>query len=77
MATKPIGIDEAGNLPARARTKLAMNLADGSTPEGSALTANFVRFVDQNGDQLPVGSVTTIHVNTVTGDIDDITFEEA
>ncbi|TDL43821.1 SGNH/GDSL hydrolase family protein [Microbacterium oleivorans] len=39
MATKPIGIDDAGNLPARARTKLATNLADDSTPEGSALTA--------------------------------------
>ena len=37
----------------------------------------FVRFVDQNGDPLPEGSLTTIHVNTVTGDIDDITFAEA
>lgn len=48
--------------------------------EGSAfraeLSAAFVRFVDQNGDPLPPGSLTTIHVNTVTGDIDDITFEE-
>lgn len=43
----------------------------------SELTSAFVRFVDQNGDPLPVGSLTTIHVNTVTGDIDDITFEEA
>ncbi|GAA4774755.1 hypothetical protein [Microbacterium gilvum] len=41
------------------------------------LDTHFVRFVDQNGDPLPAGSVTTIHVNTVTGDIDDITFEEA
>lgn len=40
------------------------------------LTNTFVRFVDQNGDPLPAGSLTTIHVNTVTGDIDDITFEE-
>lgn len=38
---------------------------------------NYVRFVDQSGDPLPAGSVTTIHVNTVTGEIDDITFEEA
>lgn len=38
---------------------------------------NFVRFVDQNGHPLPTGSVTTIHVNTTTGEIDDITFEEA
>jgi len=37
--------------------------------------ATYVRFVDQNGDPLPAGSVTTIHVNTVSGDIDDITFE--
>lgn len=34
-----------------------------------------VRFVDENGDPLPPGSITTIHVNTVTGEIDDITFE--
>lgn len=40
------------------------------------LNATFVRFVDQNGDPLPAGSVTTIHVNTVTGAVDDITFEE-
>lgn len=42
-----------------------------------ALSTTFVRFVDQNGALLPAGSVTTIHVNTVTGEIDDITFEEA
>ncbi|GAA3705314.1 hypothetical protein GCM10023081_46690 [Arthrobacter ginkgonis] len=41
------------------------------------LNAAFVRFVDQDGNPLPAGSVTTIHVNTTTGDIDDITFEEA
>lgn len=39
--------------------------------------AAYVRFLDQNGDPLPAGSVTTIFVNTVTGDIDDIVFEEA
>ena len=44
--------------------------------EANAANA-FVRFVDQNGDPLPPGSLTTIHVNTVTGEIDDITFEEA
>jgi hypothetical protein len=37
----------------------------------------FVRFIDQNGNPLAPGSTTTIHVNTETGDIDDITFEEA
>lgn len=36
----------------------------------------FVRFVDQDGDPLPAGSTVTIRVNTTTGDIDDITFEE-
>lgn len=41
------------------------------------LEGTFVRFVDENGDPLPAGSITTIHVNTVTGEIDDITFEEA
>lgn len=41
------------------------------------LNTTFVRFVDENGDPLPAGSITTIHVNTVTGEIDDITFEEA
>lgn len=40
------------------------------------LLNTFVRFVDQNGAPLPLGAVTTIHVNTITGDIDDITFEE-
>ncbi|QRZ05879.1 hypothetical protein [Mycolicibacterium austroafricanum] len=40
-------------------------------------TNYYVRFVDQNGDPLPVGSLTTIHVNTLTGEIDDITFEGA
>ncbi|WP_415395211.1 hypothetical protein ACMTN4_07525 [Rhodococcus globerulus] len=35
----------------------------------------YVRFVDQNGDPLPDGAVTTIHVNTTNGGIDDITFE--
>lgn len=31
----------------------------------------------RTGDPLPAGSLTTIFVNTVTGDIDDIVFEEA
>lgn len=43
----------------------------------AALSATYVRFVDQDGDPLPPGSLTTIHVNTATGQIDDITFEEA
>jgi hypothetical protein len=43
----------------------------------AALSATYVRFVDQNGNPLPAGSIATIHVNTTTGDIDDITFEEA
>ena len=41
------------------------------------LSATFVRFLDENGDPLPPGSLVTITVNTTTGDIDDITFEEA
>lgn len=41
----------------------------------AVLSNTYVRFVDQNGDPLPEGAVTTIHVNTATGDIDDITFE--
>lgn len=51
------------------------NLPERLTPAG--LSATFVQFVDQNGDPLPAGSIATIHVNTTTGDIDDITFEEA
>ena len=55
-----------------------LRLADLVTP-GTAtkavLDGTYVRFVDQNGDPLPEGAVTTIHVNTATGDIDDITFE--
>ena len=45
-------------------------------PFKTNLSATYVRFVDQNGDPLPPGSLTTIHVNTTTGQIDDITFEE-
>lgn len=37
----------------------------------------YVRFVDQNGNPLPAGSITTIIINTTTGEIDDITFEVA
>lgn len=51
-------------------TQLATRLSE------AELNATYVRFVDQNGDPLPAGSITTIHVNTMTGDIDDITFEE-
>ena len=43
----------------------------------TALSALYVRFLDQNGDPLPPGSLTTIVINTVTGQIDDITFEES
>ncbi|MHD0301817.1 hypothetical protein [Rhodococcus erythropolis] len=50
-------------------------LVSAGTETRTALDATFVRFVDQNGDPLPDGAVTTIHVNTATGDIDDITFE--
>ena len=37
----------------------------------------YVIFRDQDGNPLPPGSVTTIVINTTTGEIDDITFEEA
>ena len=43
----------------------------------AGLGGAYVRFLDQNGDQLPAGSLTTIYVNTVTGDIDDIIYTEA
>ncbi len=42
----------------------------------SELNATYVRFLDQDGEPLPPGSLVTITVNTTTGDIDDITFEE-
>ena len=51
--------------------------ATSGTFEAGALSASYVRFLDQNGDPLPAGSITTITVNTVTGEIDDITFTEA
>jgi Major tropism determinant N-terminal domain len=50
-------------------------LANPESESSTELNAAFVRFVDQNGAPLPAGSLTTIHVNTTTGDIDDITFE--
>lgn len=52
-------------------------IESGTSATAASLLASYVRFLDQNGDPLPAGSVTTIFVNTVTGDIDDITFEEA
>jgi hypothetical protein len=62
---------------ADALTDVEDAIGDTGTGIGSALSATFVRFVDQNGDPLPAGSITTIHVNTTTGEIDDITFEGA
>lgn len=47
------------------------------TPTMGALEGVFVRFLDTEGVQLPAGSVVTITVDTATGEIDDITFEEA
>ncbi|MEV5042690.1 hypothetical protein [Microbacterium sp. LMI1x-1-1.1] len=41
------------------------------------LAPTLVRFRDQNGNPLPEGSTTTIVINTATGEIDDIIFEEA
>jgi hypothetical protein len=40
-----------------------------------ALSATFVRFLDENGDPL-VGKLVTITVNSTTGEIDDITSED-
>lgn len=40
----------------------------------AALSNSFVVFRDQAGNPLPAGSVTTIKINTTTGDIDDIVF---
>ncbi len=52
---------------AKADAALTQPVADG----------RYVRFVDQNGDPLSGPATTTIHVNTTTGEIDDITFEGA
>lgn len=54
---------------------MAETIADPTSESATILANTFVRFIDQNGDPLPAGSITTIHVNTVTGDVDDITFE--
>ncbi|WP_020097374.1 hypothetical protein [Microbacterium sp. 11MF] len=56
---------------------MAPILASPTTASGAALRATFVRFVDQEGDPLPAGSITTIVINTTTGEIDDIVYEEA
>ena len=88
---KPIGADDDSLFPERMEERLDRDFASRDTnglvplsqiplqgvAESPELGAAYVRFVDQNGDPLPPGSLTTIHVNTVTGDIDDITFEEA
>lgn len=58
-------------------TIIAGRINDPASATALALTASYVRFLDQNGDPLPPGSVTTIFVNTTTGEIDDIVFEEA
>ncbi|AUX81863.1 hypothetical protein FDJ33_gp26 [Gordonia phage Brandonk123] len=51
------------------------NLLDGIDERvtKAAADAAYVRFVDQNGDPLPPGSVTTIVINTSAGEVDDIT----
>jgi hypothetical protein len=66
--SKLIGIGDDNTLPPRVLSSIA---------DSDELAAAFVRFVDQNGDPLPPGSVTTIVVNTTNGEIDDIVFEEA
>jgi len=47
----------------------------GAGPSWTALFGRFVRFLDTNGDPIDDGIV-TITVNTTTGQIDNITFEE-
>lgn len=42
-----------------------------------SLQRTYVRFLDQNGLALPAGSTVTVRVNTLTGAVDDITFERA
>lgn len=42
-----------------------------------SLQRTYVRFLDEHGLTLPAGSTVTVHVNTGTGQIDDITFERA
>lgn len=54
---------------------IADKVLDPDSETRAAMNGTYVRFVDQDGDPLPDGAVTTIHVNTATGDIDDITFE--
>jgi hypothetical protein len=72
-----LSVSNEFQLPDEVRERLAQNFSESGAPEKTALDAAYVRFLDQNGDPLPAGSVTTIFVNTVTGDIDDIIFEEA
>lgn len=56
---------------------VAADVGDPGTEVGAELANAFVRFVDQDGNPLPAGSLTTIVVNTITNDIDDIIFEES
>lgn len=86
--TKPLNaarLTKLGGQYAAAMEDVATGIVDDTSDIGAALKGTivavgknaFVRFVDQNGNPLPPGSLTTIHVNTITGDVDDITFEEA
>lgn len=47
----------------------------GGLDDRSQLSNTFVRFLDENGDPLD-GKLVTITVNSVTGEIDDITSED-
>lgn len=71
----PQGLPGPNSVPTDVAVAALVSTPGTDTEE--ALRGTFVRFVDQDGDPLPAGSITTIHVNTVTGEIDDITFEEA
>lgn len=70
QANGPVVLDDDGLVPAAVVPMQAVADSD-------EVTAAYVRFLDQDGHPLPIGSLTTIFVNTVTGDIDDITFTEA
>lgn len=73
------GLPGVNAVPAKAAVDAyaAELLDDPASAFRAKQTATFVRFTDVNGDPLPPGSVTEIRINTATGDIDDIIYQEA
>ena len=72
MTNRLVSVGDDFNLPA------AVNVLDANLPanlQPTALNATFVRFLDTDGNPIS-GSLVTIVVDTVLGDIDDIIVEE-